>query len=544
VSFTCSDALSGISSYSSPTTLGEGASQSVAGICIDIAGNIASDIVGPVNIDLTSPAITGTRTPANSLGWNNDSVTVTFHCSDSLSGVDTLSSFTTLTSEGADQSVTGTCTDKAGNIVTTTVGDINIDLTSPVIASLKSVPPNSDGWNNVRVAVSFTCSDSLSGVAEVSSPTLIGEGASQSVTGTCFDAAGNSADTTESGLNVDLTPPVISSSRSNGPNAFGWNNVSVIVSFDCSDALSGVSGVSASSALAEGVNQSVTGTCIDLAGNSASTTETDISIDLTNPSIASSRSISPNLNDWNNVPVTVSFSCKDALSGVSTISPPTTLGEGASQSVTGLCVDYAGNSASVTENDINIDLTPPSLSGSASPDLNSYGWRNSDVTVNFTCGDSLSGVEDCSPTVVLSSEGAGQSMTGYATDFAGNTANVTINGINIDKTPPSISSSRTPGPNVYGWNNEEVNVDFACTDRLSGVLSVSSSLTLGEGAGQAVTGTCIDQAGNSASSTLLGINVDLTIPVATASRSVPPNANGWNNVPVTVSFTCSDSLSG
>ena len=110
----------------------------------------------------------------------------------------------------------------------------------------------------------------------------------------------------------------------------------------------------------EGAGQSATGTPVDLAGDSASATESPINIDLTDPTISSSRSVAPNANGWNNTDVTVSFSCGDDLSAVDTCSADSTLtGEGAGQTVTGTAVGLAGNSASTIVGPINIDKTAP-----------------------------------------------------------------------------------------------------------------------------------------------------------------------------------------
>ncbi len=547
VSFSCSDALSGVASLSGPTALREGAGQSVTGACADKAGNVASATIGPINIDLTLPTISGSRSPGpNANGWNNGNVTVSFSCADSLSGVAFCSALTTLSGEGAVQSVIGSVTDIAGNTASFTVGNINIDKTSPSISSSRT-PANALGWNNGPVTVSFSCTDALSGVYSVSNSTVLNaEGAGQSVTGICADLAGNSASSTVGEINIDLTPPIITSSRSVVPNVNGWNDVPVTVSFICSDALSGVFSVSSPSTVGEGAARSITGTCVDLAGNSANATESGISVDLTPPVITSSRSVAPNTNGWNNIPVTVTFSCSDSLSGVDSFSSPVTLNEGAGQSVTGTCVDKAGNLATTTENNINIDLTAPTITGSRSPDANIFGWSNVDVTVSFQCFDSLSGVASSPSPTILTAESAAQSVTGTCLDQAGNSASTTVGGINIDKTPPNILGSRTPAPNPNGWNNVDITVSFTCTDSLSGVNMgpVTPQVVSSEGAGQSRSATCTDKAGNSASAMVGSISIDKTLPVITASRSPVPNSFGWNNGPVTVTFTCLDSLSG
>ncbi len=136
-------------------------------------------------------------------------MTASFSCTDTLSGVDTVSSPVDLRTEGPDQSAWGSCTDKAGNSATATVGSISVDLTAPVVTSSRSPEASSDGWNQGAVTVTFTCSDSLSGVdvAPVSPQVVSTSGSDQTRTGTCTDNAGNSASNTVSNINIDLSRP-------------------------------------------------------------------------------------------------------------------------------------------------------------------------------------------------------------------------------------------------------------------------------------------------------------------------------------------------
>jgi uncharacterized protein YjbJ (UPF0337 family) len=362
----------------------------------DLAGNSATATLIGINIDLTPPSLTGKAisngSPYISSTWTNHDVTVSFSCTDELSGVASASGPRTLASEGANQSVTGTCTDIAGNVANTTVGGIDIDKTPPTITGARTPAANANGWTNTDVTVTFSCSDTLSGVASVSQPTTLStEGTDQSTTGTCTDRAGNSATATARGINIDKTPPAVTATRTPAANANGWNNTDVTVSFTCADSLSGVASVSGPRTLnTEGANQAATGTCTDRAGNTADAAVSGINIDKTPPTITGARTPPANANGWNNTDVTVSFACSDSLSGVASTSQPTTLTtEGANQSVTGNCTDKAGNAASVAVTSINIDKTPPTVSYSGSA-----GSYTVDQTVSISCSasDSLSGV--------------------------------------------------------------------------------------------------------------------------------------------------------
>ena len=229
-------------------------------------------------------------------------------------------------------------------------------------------------------------------------------------------------------------------------------------------------------------------------------------------------------NGWYVSDVTVSWSVVDNESAISSSSgcgPTTINADTAGQTLTCTATSTGGtNSQSVT---IKRDATAPTISGSASPAPNGAGWNNSDVAVTFTCGDNLSGVASCGPDQTLSSEGAGQSANGTAFDNAGNSANASVSGINIDKTAPTVSASASPAANANGWNNTNVTVSFSGSDSLSGIASCDVPVTLsGEGAGQSASGSCTDLAGNSASATASGINIDKTSPVFGACPAVGP----------------------
>jgi hypothetical protein len=201
--------------------------------------------------------------------------------------------------------------------------------------------------------------------------------------------------------------------------------------------------------------------------------------------------------------------------------------EGAGQSVTGACQDLAGNSASATVSGINIDKTAPTLTfGAPSPGPNAAGWNNNNVSIPFTPADNLSGVAPApAGPLVLSNEGLMVTGTVTLTDYAGNSATYTSPAAKIDKTPPTVTGSRNPGPNGNGWNNTDVAVSFACSDGLSGVGALTppgTTILSAEGANQAVSATCQDTAGNASAAVVGGINIDKTAP---AASEVAPSPN-------------------
>jgi hypothetical protein len=205
----------------------------------------------------------------------------------------------------------------------------------------------------------------------------------------------------------------------------------------------------------------------------------------------------------------------------------------------------AGGSASQSVK-IKRDATAPTALASTSPAPNASGWNNTNVTVSFSGSDVGSGLLECDDAMILSTEGANQSGSGVCKDNAGNTATATQSGINIDKTAPTVTATPSPGPNGNGWNNTSVTIDFEGTDLVSGVASCDADVVLGsEGVGQTATGSCSDNAGNTASATASGINIDLTNPtVSLLGGPASGSSHYFGSVPAAPTCSASDSPSG
>jgi hypothetical protein len=120
-----------------------------------------------------------------------------------------------------------------------------------------------------------------------------------------------------------------------------------------------------------------------------------------------------------------------------------------------------------------------------------------------------------------------------------------------DATPPTITASASSNGSPYTsatWTNHNVVVHFSCVDDAngSGVATVTPDQTVStEGGGQSVTGTCTDNAGNTASATFSGIQIDTTAPAANFDASIAADATyTWGSTPAAPTCTASDALSG
>jgi Tol biopolymer transport system component len=170
-------------------------------------------------------------------------------------------------------------------------------------------------------------------------------------------------------------------------------------------------------------------------------------------------------------------------------------------------VDVAGNKEDTQTATVLIDTIPPSVSGKATVDPNAAGWYNSDVTVHFSATDALSGVKSVSPDAVLASEGANQTAHGSAIDVAGNSANASVSGINLDKTAPVIAVS-SPAAGATYYQHQDATANWSATDALSGVASASGSVANGGALDTSAPGThtvtvsATDAAGNTSAKTV------------------------------------------
>jgi hypothetical protein len=247
--------------------------------------------------------------------------------------------------------------------------------------------------------------------------------------------------------NTDITPPVTTATANPGPDAYGWNNTSVAVTLASVDP-------------------------------------------------------PPNATGVKEIHYTIVGSQPVVVPGASAVVNFTTQGI---FSLTYFAVDNANNIEAPHNLTVQIDLTPPTITSSQSPPANAAGWNNSNVTVSLTCNDDFSGVASCSAPINVSTEGAGQIISGTATDKAGNTAS-TSRTINLDKTPPVLTMPTLASSYLL---NSKLTFTFGATDALSGVASMQATfngapitsgttVTLTHLATNTFTLTATDVAGNTA----------------------------------------------
>ncbi|HYY09482.1 MAG TPA: hypothetical protein VE781_01015, partial [Kineosporiaceae bacterium] len=580
----------------------------------DALGNVGTGKV-TIKLDKVLPKVTSSTDPTK---WYNAPVIVTFSCQDppapegvgkesGINGAKTDCGPKTVSTPGGFASAT--VVDNADNSASLTLGPFKIDTVKPTLSGSPTTSPNAAGWYNGSVAVRWTCSDDSSGIdpaGSVPAPdatstpcprnsTISAEGTGLTATATVKDNASNTTTASSSpAVKIDKTAPNTTANA-----ATAWNNTDVTVELNAADALSGVAdtffkidgGAQQTYSVLTKPSFSTDGVhtlefwSVDAAGNeemnAAGTGHktVQVKIDKTPPTIKHSQSPAPNANNWNNADVIVTFTCADAVSGIASctadglagptpdIVSKTVASQGKDQPVTGKATDNAGNSA-IDPATVSIDKTPPTISGAPDRPANPQGWYKDDVTVTFSCDDALSGPDTCvaagttppAPSKTLG-EGRAQSVSGTATDAAGNTASTDVAGINVDKTAPTLSgtagSADPAQPTAAGWYKGDVTVSWTCSDALSGIdpgasspapLATSvdgcpaSTILTDEGDAVSAQASVADKAGNATTSTTT-VKIDRHAPATSAS--VPPALEtGWYAGPVTVTLIAVDALSG
>jgi YVTN family beta-propeller protein len=256
---------------------------------------LAADTVAPTTIIRINPA-----TPNGTQDWYISNVHLEVVANDNAEGtgiaetrciidpsavpqiLDDIPVGCTFINEGAQFAIDGIhqvyagSFDRAQNIENPLViKSLKIDQSLPVIIPKVSPEyPASTGWYNIATGaptVSFTCSDSVSGIQPGSCPAPhpFLDGDHQSYSASVYDKAGNVSDPAEvSGIRVDLTPPMLNPTISPNPILLGGSATVVPGGSDLGSgvAYQGCSAIDTSSVGAK----SISCVAIDSAGNQTS----------------------------------------------------------------------------------------------------------------------------------------------------------------------------------------------------------------------------------------------------------------------------------
>lgn len=300
----------------------------------------------------------------------------------------------------------------------------------------------------------------------------------------------------------DQTMPVILGNLSGTMGNNGWYVSDVRLEWTVEDPESGatiVAGCVNREYLQDIASDDRSCTARSLAGEWTRTV--NVKRDATPPTITPVVMPAPNAAGWHRGNVAVVYQCQDATSGMP-YCPNTdnVLQEGVGITVPSRqAVDRAGNTSQSVPVTLKIDRTPPSIAAVVLTTPNANGWYRSNVSIAYSCSDSLSGLAgSCPATQVLSQEGNPAPYVNYTIqDNAGNSAQSNAVAVRIDMTAPTLVVTMPPAKLFL---NASHNFALDAIDALSGVESQSctgfSTATVGT---RTVTCSATDRAGNTTS---------------------------------------------
>ena len=372
-----------------------------------------------------------------------------------------------ITIPGPTTGVSKTCTATNDDGTSSSARSVKIDADPPTgVSATPARAPDANGWYDHLVPLVWSGTDATSGMAGCTTSSYSGpDSANASAPGSCTDNAGNVANV-PFGLKYDATDPSISVSPGRSPDFNGWYTSSVALNWTKSDATSGINAgycsLPASYSGPDDGSATVTGSCSDNAGNSASKSF-NLKYDATAPHInAGTPGRAPDSNGWYSHPVTVTWGGTDATSGIAGCTSSTYSGpdNAAASMPGGTCHDQAGNAAAGAAFHLKYDATPPHITGatlSRPPDFD--GWYTHPVTITWAGTDALSGIASCTSAPFSGNASAAATATGSCHDKAGNVTSASIQ-LKYDATAPALSKvgvASRAGSNLVRWTSSSPN---------------------------------------------------------------------------------------
>jgi hypothetical protein len=155
-----------------------------------------------------------------------------------------------------------------------------------------------------------------------------------------------------------------------------------------------------------------------------------------------------------------------------------------------------------------------------------------------------SGIASCSSSTYGGPDNATAIASGNCTDVAGNVTGRNF-ALAYDATAPAVTVTPARNSDQNGWYNNSLGISWHGVDPTSGIASCTTPVTYSgpDTRTASASGSCTDNAGNSAAGTLQ-FSYDDSPPTTVATPSRSPNADGWFKAPLSIAWSGSDPISG
>jgi hypothetical protein len=302
---------------------------------------------------------------------------------------------------------------------------------------------------------------------------------------------------------ADATPPTITHTISGTPNAAGWYNSDVTVTFTATDGESAVTttGCTTQNVTTTTSADGVTFTCVATSTGGSATDAVTIKLDKTVPTVTGVVSSGTLVNGWytDNVVVTwtpsapgpsgqtPSADCGNVT--LTTDTPPHTF----------TCTVTTGAGLSSAQGSVTVkrDAQTPQIHYTLTGAMGSNGWYVGDVGVIWTTTAGPSGVNACASAPVTT-DGTGITFSCTATAGNGKSASLTTAPAQRDATKPVVTYAGNAGSYTV---DQTVAITCSASDNLSGVASTTCAPVSGSAytfliGANSYSATALDRAGN------------------------------------------------
>lgn len=396
---------------------------------------------------------------------------------------------------------------------------LRADHQAPVTTASLAGTLGTGGFYTSPVTVTLGATDDLSGVASTSykldsaafaaytAPVVVATDGNHTVQFYSTDASGNREATKSVSFKMALGGPPTTATLSGTHGTAGWYVSTVQVTLNANGGPSGVQSIhyridngtwqtyALPFLVGEGVH-SVDYYAVNNAGSQGSQSTSYINVDTTAPTVATHLSGTGN-GGWYRSPVVLNLSATDALSGAALISVsvnggPRNVTQGSTRSqtfsqdgitsVSYFATDRAGNAGVPKTVAVQIDRAPPSTSAQVLGTSGTSGWYTSNVSVELTATDPLSGVASIAYRVdngswqtyvaAISLHEGTHTVEYNATDILGNAEASHSLTVRVDTTAPVIGITSPIGL----VTKSQVNVVWTGSDATSGIVGYAISV--------------------------------------------------------------------
>lgn len=432
------------------------------------------------------------------------------------------------------------------------------DATPPVLNLPGDHTFEATGPDGAVASFAVSAQDAVSGSVPVTvnppSGSLFPLGAT-TVTASARDAAGNTATGTFTITVVDTTPPALALPDNLTLEATGPDGAIATYAASAHDLVSGDVPVTLS--IASGSTfplgtTTVSVSATDAAGNTATGTFTVAVVDTTPPTLSLPANITVEATGPDGAAAAYSATAHDVISGDVAVTFSTPSGSTfplGTTTVTGSATDAAGNTATGSFTVTVVDTTPPTLSLPGNLTLEATGPDGAVATYTATAHDVVSG--DVAVTFTISSGSifplGTTTVTGSATDAAGNTATASFTVTVVDTSAPTLSLPGNLMLEATGPDGAVANFTVTAHDIVSGDVAVKISIPSGSTfplGSTTVTATASDAAGNMATGSFIVTVRDTTPPSLTLPGNLVVEATGPSGAMATFTASAQDVVSG